>query len=293
VSLLPEAARAAVEAAAGAPVVRVTPLGGGCVATVIKADLADGGAVVAKVGASGAAADGGALAVEAFMLGWLRGRGLSPVPAVLHGTDDLLVMEWIDGAAGTPSPEAARDLADVAAAWHEVTAEQFGFARDTVIAALPQPNAEADDWRDFFRDRRLLHMAGAAHAAGRLPAATLRRIERLAGRLDAWDLGGTRPSLVHGDLWGGNVLSRGGRIVGLIDPAIYFADAEIELAFMTLFGTVGDAFFDRYAEHRPLRPGFFEVRRDLYNLYPLLVHVRLFGGHYVGQVERILARFAG
>ncbi|HEY0522441.1 MAG TPA: fructosamine kinase family protein [Stellaceae bacterium] len=291
-SLLPEAARAAVEAAAGAPVVRVTPLGGGCVATVIKADLADGGAVVAKVGASGAAA-GGALAVEAFMLGWLRGRGLSPVPAVLHGTDDLLVMEWIDGAAGTPPPEAARDLADVAAAWHEVTAERFGFARDTVIAALPQPNAEADDWRDFFRDRRLLHMAGAAHAAGRLPAATLRRIERLAGRLDAWDLGGTRPSLVHGDLWGGNVLSRGGRIVGLIDPAIYFADAEIELAFMTLFGTVGDAFFDRYAERRPLRPGFFEVRRDLYNLYPLLVHVRLFGGHYVGQVERILARFAG
>ena len=176
---------------------------------------------------------------------------------------------------------------------HTIVGEGNEFFPQCVIGALPQPNAEADDWRDFFRDRRLLHMAGAAHAAGRLPAATLRRIERLAGRLDAWDLGGTRPSLVHGDLWGGNVLSRGGRIVGLIDPAIYFADAEIELAFMTLFGTVGDAFFDRYAEHRPLRPGFFEVRRDLYNLYPLLVHVRLFGGHYVGQVERILARFAG
>ena len=74
-------------------------------------------------------------------------------------------------------------------------------------------------------------------------------------------------------------------------PAIYFADAEIELAFATLFNTFGDSFFARYSERRPLRPGFFEERRDLYNLYPLLVHVRLFGGGYVGAVERILDRF--
>lgn len=67
---------------------------------------------------------------------------------------------------------------------------------------------------------------------------------------------------------------------------------EIELAFGTLFGTFGPAFFRRYGELRPLRPGFFEVRRDLYNLYPLLVHVRLFGGGYVGQVEAILSRLS-
>jgi fructosamine-3-kinase len=109
--------------------------------------------------------------------------------------------------------------------------------------------------------------------------------------LPRWLDDGSPPSLVHGDMWTGNVLCKGGRIAAFIDPAVYYADAEIELAFSTLFGTFGEAFFDRYREHRPLQPGFFEARRDLYNLYPLLVHVRLFGGSYVGSVERTLRQF--
>lgn len=133
-------------------------------------------------------------------------------------------------------------------------------------------------------------MADAAHAAGRLPASARARIDVLAGRLDRWLDAPHRPALVHGDLWSGNILARGGRIVGLIDPALYYADPEIELAFMTLFGGVGAGFFRSYAERRPLRPGFFEVRRDVYNLYPLLVHTRLFGDAYAAQVARILDR---
>ena len=96
--------------------------------------------------------------------------------------------------------------------------------------------------------------------------------------------------MIHGDLWGGNVLCGSNGLSGFIDPAIYYADPEIELAFMTLFGTVGDRFFRRYGEYHAIRPGFFEIRRDLYNLYPLLVHVRLFGGGYLGQVQSILRR---
>ena len=92
-------------------------------------------------------------------------------------------------------------------------------------------------------------------------------------------------------MWGGNVLVREGRIAGFVDPAIYYADAEIELAFSTLFSTFGEPFFARYGEIRPMRPGFFEQRRDIYNLYPLLVHTRLFGGHYAGAVKRTLKRF--
>ena len=134
-------------------------------------------------------------------------------------------------------------------------------------------------------------MAGEALAAGRLPKAAMARIEKFAGRLGDFLPADSRPSLIHGDLWTGNVLCRGGRVAGFVDPAIHYADAEVELAFATLFGTFGDAFFARYAQHRPLRPGFFEERRELYNLYPLLVHVRLFGGHYVQGVERTLGRF--
>jgi fructosamine-3-kinase len=92
-------------------------------------------------------------------------------------------------------------------------------------------------------------------------------------------------------MWGGNVLAQKGQITGFVDPAIYYADAEIELAFSTLFSTFGDDFFSRYQEHRPLAPGFFEERRDIYNLYPLLVHVCLFGGSYVNSVDAILKRF--
>ena len=84
---------------------------------------------------------------------------------------------------------------------------------------------------------------------------------------------------------------REGRIAGFVDPAIYYADAEIGLAFSTLFSTFSDAFFARYGEIRPMRPGFFEERRDIYNLYPLLVHARLFGGHYASSGERTLKRF--
>jgi fructosamine-3-kinase len=87
------------------------------------------------------------------------------------------------------------------------------------------------------------------------------------------------------------VLSKGGRIAGFVDPAIYYADAEIELAFSTLFSTFGEAFFKRYGEIRPLREGFFEERRDIYNLYPLLVHARLFGGSYAQSVDSVLTRF--
>lgn len=118
-------------------------------------------------------------------------------------------------------------------------------------------------------------------------------IERLAARLP--DLIGepAPPALVHGDLWGGNLLVRDGRVAAFIDPALHHADPEVELAFTTLFGTFGEPFFRRYGEIRPIRPGFFELRRDLYNLYPLLVHVRLFGGSYVGAVGRTVTRLVG
>jgi fructosamine-3-kinase len=130
-----------------------------------------------------------------------------------------------------------------------------------------------------------------AHGAGRLPEEDLIRVERLADRLE--DLIGepNPPALVHGDAWSGNVLAKGGRISAFLDPAIYHADPEIELAFISLFNSFGDAFMRRYAQIRPIRDGFFETRRDLYNLYPLLVHTYYFGGGYLGSAQSILGRF--
>jgi len=277
-------AAARIEAAIGRRPVRLAPLSGGCIAEIYRADFVDGERLVAKL-----AGAGGDLALEAYMLDYLRQNSALPVPEVIHGAADLLVMAFIETAGGLTAG-AERHAAELLAALHSVSAPKFGHERDTLIGPLPQPNPETPSWRDFFRDQRLLHMARMALEAGRLPGATMTRIETLAGRLDEWIEEPAAPSLIHGDMWGGNVLTKDGRIAGFVDPAIYYADAEIELAFSTLFSTFGEPFFLRYGEIRPIRPGFFEIRRELYNLYPLLVHVRLFGGGYLASVEATLAK---
>lgn len=281
-------ARAALEAriaeAAGARVLGLQPLSGGCVGDVFRADLASGDRVVVKAGEAGSRLD-----VEGDMLNALARAGL-PVPAVVYAADALLVMEYIETSGGL-TESAEEHAAELLARLHEHTAPAFGLGRDTLIGGLTQPNGWEQSWLAFFRDRRLLYMAGEAHRAGRLPARTVGRVEKLAARLSEWIVEPERPSLVHGDAWGGNILCRKGRVAAFIDPAVYYADPEIELAFGTLFGTFGRPFFRRYGEMRPLGDGFFEARRDLYNLYPLLVHTRLFGGSYAGDVERTLARF--
>ncbi len=274
-----------VQAVAGQRLVATRPLAGGCIAEVLRIDLGDGGSLVAKVADPAA----GALGLEARMLRYLADHSNLPVPRVLHADDGLLLMDFIASTGGLDA-RAEGHAAELLAELHGITAPAFGFDWDTLIGPLAQPNPRTEDWRDFFRDQRLLYMGRLALDAGRLPAASFAALERLCGKLDRYIDSETRPSLIHGDVWGGNVLARKGRIAAFVDPAIYFADPEIELAFSTLFGTFGEAFFDRYRQLRPLAPGFFEVRRDLYNLYPLLVHTRLFGGGYAASVERSLAR---
>ncbi len=269
----------------GSRPVRSQPLGGGCVGDVRKVTLDDGRAVVVKSGDPGSGLD-----LEGFMLEYLREHGGLPVPDVLYADDGLLLMSWLEAGGGISSG-AQTEAADLVAALHDVSAEAFGFDRATVIGGLHQPNEQNQSWVAFFRDQRLLTMGRQGLQAGRLPGALMSRLETLAGRLGEWLDDSARPSLIHGDMWGGNVLCHRGRISGFVDPAIYYADAEIELAFSTLFSTFGDAFFDRYREHRPIRPGFFEERLELYNLYPLLVHVRLFGGSYAASIDRSLSRF--
>lgn len=265
---------------------RIEALGGGCIGEVRRVALEGGETVVAKTGS--AKTGGDTLDIEAWMLRTLAENGL-PVPAVIHADPTLLVMDYID--AGDPiTPGAEAHAAELLAALHNVTAPRFGLDRDTVIGPLPQPNPRTADWIGFFRDHRLLHMARLALAAGRLPAGLMQRLETFAARIDEFLPARQQPSLIHGDMWGGNVLVKGDRIAGFVDPAIYYADAEIELAFSTLFSTFGEGFFQKYNDIRPIGDGFFVERRHIYNLYPLLVHTRLFGGDYASSVGQTLAR---
>ncbi len=261
----------------------INPLRGGDVGEVYRLELPDGLALVAKVDRSATPM----LRREANMLRYLAEHTDLPVPSVVHGSDRLLLLELIPGSSHF-SASAQEHAAELLVSLHSITAPTFGLEEDTLIGGLHQPNPRTASWLDFFRDQRLLYMGREATRAGRLPSRTFARLEVLATKLDQWLTEPDQPSLIHGDIWTTNVLAQGGRITGFLDPAIYFADPEIELAFITLFNTFGRSFFQRYHELRPIPPNFWKIRRDLYNLYPLLVHVRLFGGGYVKSVEQTL-----
>jgi fructosamine-3-kinase len=269
----------------GSPVLEMgsLPVGFGLEGLTLR--VADGRrlAVKARTGAAHPS-----LEIEAYMLGELRRLSALPVPEVHFADADLLVMDFIEADGGGITPAVERHAAELIAALHVTPRPSFGYARDTLIGPLPQPNPQSALWVPFFRDHRLLHMARAAHREGQLPTPLLVRIERLAERLGDYLVEPPFPSLLHGDLWTGNVLTRGDRIAGFVDPALYCGSPEVELAFTTMFGTFGQAFFDAYEALAPLPPGFHATRCGLYNLYPGLVHVRLFGAAYLAGIDRTL-----
>ncbi len=262
------------------------PLGGGCIGEVYRVEISGGAALAAKVDRGGESH----LEREAYMLRYLRENSDLPVPEVFYGSETLLLMEFVEGSSRF-SEGAERHAAELLAALHGITADAYGHERDTLIGSLEQPNPWTGSWVEFFREQRLLYLAGVAHEAGRLPDEDLKRIERLVERLGEYLVEPERPSLIHGDVWSANVLAKGERISAFLDPAIYHADPEIELSFISLFNSFGGAFFERYAEIRGIREGFFGEQRDLYNLYPLLAHVYFFGGGYLGFVRATLDRF--
>ena len=273
----------------GSTVAEARPIAVGFGLVGLEVRLADGRhlAVKARAAAQGRGSD---LTLEAYMLGELARLSELPVPRVHHAEPDLLAMDFIetDGCGITQCAE--RHAGELIAKLHATPRASFGYERDTLIGPLAQPNPRSQSWVPFFRDQRLLLMANKAHREGALPSSMLHRIERLAERIGDHLVEPAFPSLLHGDLWTGNVLVKRGRIAGFVDPAIYCGHPEIELAFGTLFGTFGKDFFAAYESLMPLEPGFHEARRDLYNLYPLLVHVRLFGASYLARIDRTLTR---
>jgi fructosamine-3-kinase len=272
------------------------PLRGGCIGTVRRARMPSGGDLVVKTGDASAPHGGNKLSIEGDMLRYLGKHSSLPVPEVLHSADELLIMEFIDSS-GHATTKAHVHAADLLAALHTHTSDCYGFASDTLIGSLDQPNpqieaSKRDSWIDFFAQQRLMYLADRCVQKGQMPASLRDKIEKLCAKLDQYIGQPNPPALIHGDVWGGNVLFDGDQVAGFVDPAIYYADPEIELAFTTLFSTFEEAFYERYDELNGIRDGFWEVRKDLYNIYPLLVHVWHFGGSYVDSVRSSVERLA-
>lgn len=275
-----------IETALGAAPEQTRYLASGNKASIYALRMQDGTELIAKL-AENAAPD--MLPTEGWMLQYLAEHSQLPVPQVYLATERLLVMQYVPHDKRSQIPQI--ELAETLALLHGNQSLFYGLECPTFIGSLKQPNPQESNWVTFFAQHRLRYMARQALEEKRIPSSLMHHIDRLAVELPNLLSGSVPPVLVHGDLWQGNILCANGQICGFIDPAIYYADPEIELAFGTLFGTLTDEFFDCYQAIRPLSRDFFEVRRDIYNLYPLLVHVRLFGGSYVTSVERIVSRF--
>ncbi len=172
---------------------------------------------------------------------------------------------------------------------HQQTSTQYGLDHDNYIGRLPQKNDRRDDWITFFAECRIEPQIAMARDSGYFPGSVRQSLDRMYSRLPEL-LPEEPPSLLHGDLWGGNYLCDTENRPVLIDPAVYYGHREAELSFTRMFGGFGKGFYRGYEEVWPLQPGFSK-RRDIFNLYPVLVHVNLFGGAYVAQAESIIHRF--
>ncbi len=278
---------------------RATRVGGGCVSPVARIEMDDGTVHFLKWGAVETTEEArpGMLAAEAEALEAMGATGTVRVPEVIglrdpeHADEDVrwLVMEWLEP--GRPQPGTWGALGRRLAALHRSTGPAYGWDRPNFIGPLHQPNGRTDHWPAFWREARLEPQLRLAVDAGFLGDDDTARFHALFAELD--DLlepaATDGPSLVHGDLWNGNVHVTDAGTAALVDPSVYHGHREVDLAMSELFGGFGREFYDAYEEAWPVEPGYARVRRSIYQLYYLLVHVNLFGGGYVGSTRSTLA----
>lgn len=172
---------------------------------------------------------------------------------------------------------------------HKHSQEHFGLNHDNYIGSLSQSNKIHESWPDFFREERLETQVKLARDNGRMGRETVTAFDRFYSKLDEL-FPKEPPSLLHGDLWSGNFMVNEKGLVVIIDPAVYYGHREMDLAMSQLFGGFDESFYDAYHRNFPLEKGW-QQRMDYCNLYPLMVHVNLFGDSYLDSVKRILARF--
>lgn len=277
--------------ALGSSVKTARRLSGGDINDAFQLELASGARVFLKTNER---APVSLFPAEARGLDWLRAANALRIPEVLavssgrEGEPSFLVLELLEP--GPPSRDFEDQLGVGLSALHRFGAHDFGLDHDNFIGSLPQRNRRHDGWAEFYWSERLEPQLERAVASGRASAKLRNGLEKLAARLPALVGPSEPPARLHGDLWGGNLHTDEHGVPCLIDPAVYGGHREVDLAMMRLFGGFGERVFRAYEAAYPLAPGHAE-RVELYQLYPLLVHVNLFGGSYVNSVEQSLARY--
>lgn len=288
--MIPDSVQRRLQQALGQNIDSSQSVSGGSINRAAKVTLADGRSCFLKWNTS---ADPAMFEVEEKGLDLLRSADTSlRVPDVFatgeteNGTGFLL-QEFISE--GRADPKSAEEFGQSLANLHQHHEEQYGLDHDNYIGRLPQSNTWHENWIDFFIEERMQPQLQMATDAGKLGSSTVAHFESMYEQLpDIFP--DDPPSLLHGDLWGGNYFFDENGRATIYDPAVYYGHREIELAFTHLFGGFSSSFYSAYEETYPVASGFTE-RKDIYNLYPLLVHTNLFGGSYARRVEGIIKQF--
>ena len=257
-----------VAALTGVPEAQLEPLAGEGLSQVLRVPRPDGTVSVAK--------SGPAIGSEAAMLRALASRGV-PVPAVEAEHEGVLLLEHV----ANDAVFSAKTWADIGAhlrRLHDKTGDSYGWPVDYALGTVKLDNRERQDWPGFWGEQRLVATAAILDRPWR------ERVERLAQRLNDLLPASPPASLLHGDLWTGNMLVREGTLVALVDPACYYGHAEVDVAMLDLFCAPPDSFREGYGASEP---GWRE-RQPVYQLFPALAHVRLWGQGYYKMVDRLL-----
>ena len=274
-------AQSLIERSLGKKVSAVISVGGGSISTTLKASLEAGGDVFVKI--SPQAKD--MFPKEANGLAELSNARAIRVPKVLFVDEEVLILEYCSPSSPLNKRKFFEEFGRQFARLHQRTSDAFGYKEDNYIGSTPQKNVPCNSsWRNFFLSHRLEFQYRLAEKNGYADSALKTLFNQLENCLD--DLipdDGEKPSLLHGDLWGGNYLCVEGSVPAVVDPAVYYGHREADLAMTMLFGGFDESFYSAYRETRPLHPGW-ERRMELYKLYHLFNHLNLFGEGYYGQV---------
>lgn len=214
---------------------------------------------------------------------------LVPVPICsgIEGNNSYLIMEFIHSSGR--EERYWENLGEGLAYMHQSTSGYFGWGYNNYIGRLSQSNRKHLNWLEFFVKERLQPQIQLGEDTGKLPVDVQRDLEKICSTIEQF-INNDAPALLHGDLWSGNIMTGPQGEPYLVDPAVYYGNREAELAFTTLFGGFDERFYQAYNHSFPLSPGH-QKRYDVYNLYPLLVHLNLFGSGYLGNIRNILKSY--
>ncbi|GAB5424296.1 MAG: fructosamine kinase family protein [Crocinitomicaceae bacterium] len=229
---------------------------------------------------------------EAIGLKELSQKSSFCIPEVIGHFEDenqqYLILGFIES--GNQSVNFWSDFGEQLATLHQVSSDSFGWKSDNYIGSLPQKNDKRNDWGSFYAEMRILPQLKMAFDKGWINSTDIRNGEKLCLQFDAL-FPKEAPALLHGDLWSGNYMTDASGNPVLIDPAVYYGHREMDLGMMHLFGGFSQVLFDAYHAHFPLEK-LWRERIPLTQLYPLLVHVNLFGGTYVQSVRSIFQKYS-